>query len=56
MEAENGSDWADVTRAMLEMAFGHNPENRPSMMFMHTRKGREYLKYDNKSHGSARTP
>lgn len=52
VEARNGSDWNDVTRAMLEMAFGANPDNRPSMMFMHTRKGREYLKYDNKSHGS----
>ncbi len=52
VEAKNGSDWADVTRAMLEMAFGDNPEKCPSMMFMRTRKGREYLKYDNKSHGS----
>jgi transketolase len=52
VEANNGSDWSDVTRAMLEMAFGDNPEKRPSMMFMRTRKGREYLKYDNKSHGS----
>ncbi|HEX5133150.1 MAG TPA: transketolase [Candidatus Krumholzibacteria bacterium] len=52
VEAKNGSDWADVTRAMLEMAYGANPDQRPSMMFMRTRKGREYLKYDNKSHGS----
>ncbi len=51
-EAKNGSDWPDVTRAMLDMALGANPEKQPSMMFMHTRKGREYLKYDNKSHGS----
>ena len=42
-----------VTRAMLDMAVGGNPESRPSMMFMRTRKGREYGKFDNKSHGAA---
>jgi transketolase len=52
-EAENGADWESVTRAMLDAAYGDNPERRPSMMFMKTRKGREYGKYDNKSHGSA---
>ncbi len=52
VEAKNGSEWADVTQAMLEMVFGNNPDKQPSMMFMRTRKGREYLKYDNKSHGS----
>ncbi|MCH7548847.1 MAG: transketolase, partial [Candidatus Krumholzibacteriota bacterium] len=52
-EAEDGHDFESVTRAMLDMAVGPNPENRPSMMFMHTRKGREYGKYDNKSHGTA---
>lgn len=52
VEAKNGSEWESVTRALIDMVAGANPENRPSMMFMHTRKGREYLKYDNKSHGS----
>ncbi len=51
-EAKDGSNWESVTRAMFEMAMGDNPERRPSMMFMRTRKGREYLKYDNKSHGT----
>ena len=53
VDAGDGSDWASVTRALLETASGENPEARPSMMFMKTRKGREYGKYDNKSHGSA---
>lgn len=50
-EAENGSDWSDVTRALLEMVEGHNPPQRPGLMFGKTRKGREYHVYDNKSHG-----
>jgi transketolase len=52
-EAQSGQEWNDVTRAILDTAFGDNPEQRPSMMFMKTRKGREYGKYDNKSHGAA---
>jgi transketolase len=51
-EAANGADWESVTRALLDVTCGPNPEHRPSMMFMHTRKGRDYYKYDNKSHGS----
>ncbi len=50
---ENGSEWAPVTRAVLEAARGDNPKNRPSMAWVKTRKGRGYLKYDNKSHGAA---
>jgi transketolase len=52
VEAKNGSDWESVTRAIVDMVSGANPENRPSMMYMRTRKGREYGKYDNKSHGT----
>ena len=51
-EAKDGSNWESVTRAMLEMVSGDSTADRPSMMFMKTRKGREYGKYDNKSHGS----
>jgi transketolase len=51
-EASDGSDWESVTRALMEMVYGDNPEGVPNMMFMKTRKGRGYLKYDNKSHGS----
>ena len=31
---------------------GDNPDRVPSVAWFKTRKGREYLKYDNKSHGS----
>jgi transketolase len=51
-EAADGADWESVTRAMMEVVHGDNPEGKPGMMFMHTKKGRNYYKYDNKSHGS----
>ena len=50
--AEQGSDWGAVTRALLSMTMGANPNRAPSVTWLKTRKGREYLKYDNKSHGS----
>ena len=50
---EQGSEWGPVTRAVLEAAHGENPDGVPSMAWFKTRKGRGYLKYDNKSHGSA---
>jgi transketolase len=51
--AEQGSEWAPVTRAVLQAARGGNPDGAPSMAWFKTRKGRGYLKYDNKSHGAA---
>jgi transketolase len=52
-EARSGSQWPDITRALIEMVHGDNPEGRPGITFMKTRKGREYGVYDNKSHGAA---
>jgi len=49
---EQGSDWAAVTQALLSMVMEPNPDRAPSVTWLKTRKGREYLKYDNKSHGS----
>jgi transketolase len=49
---EHGSEWAPVTRVVLEAARGENPERVPSIGWFKTRKGRGYLKYDNKSHGT----
>ncbi|MFH1679246.1 MAG: transketolase, partial [Candidatus Eisenbacteria bacterium] len=49
---ERGSEWGPVTRALLEIVHGENGEKRPGVVWVKTRKGREYLKYDNKSHGS----
>lgn len=49
---ESGSAWGPVTRAFLSMMSGDNPDHVPSATWVKTRKGRGYLKYDNKSHGS----
>ena len=49
---EQGSDWASVTRVVLDGARGENPEKAPTMVWGKTRKGRGYGKYDNKSHGT----
>ncbi len=49
---ERGSEWPDVTRAVLEGTRGDNPGNVPTMVWGRTRKGRGYGKYDNKSHGT----
>jgi len=50
---ENGSEWADVTRSILEASRGENPDNVTSISWHKTRKGRGYGVYDNKSHGAA---
>ncbi len=49
---EQGSDWASITRVVLEGVRGENPGNVPTMVWGKTRKGRGYGKYDNKSHGT----
>ena len=51
-EAKNGSDWSEMTQALIEMVHGEHPPGRPGVTFMRTRKGREYGVYDNKSHGT----
>ena len=50
--AELGNEWGPVTQAVLEMVMQPNPGHVPSVTWVKTRKGRGYLKYDNKSHGS----
>jgi transketolase len=52
-EADDGSDWEQATRAILELAAQDNPAGRPGLMFGRTRKGRGYHTYDEKSHGAA---
>ena len=49
---EQGSEWREVTRAVLDASLGDNPEGVPSCAWFKTRKGRGYLVYDNKSHGT----
>ncbi len=53
---EQGSEWGLVTRAILEMVYGPNPEGVPSICWVKTRKGRGYGVYDNKSHGVPHAP
>ncbi len=48
---EKGSEWEPVTEALLS-AVNDTDGNSPKMVWVKTRKGRGYLKYDNKSHGS----
>ncbi len=48
---EQGSEWEPLTRTMLQMFHADDKPKAPSVMWFKTRKGREYLVYDNKSHG-----
>jgi transketolase len=48
---ERGSEWEPVAAALLDMVLSENPQRAPNMLWVKTRKGREYLKYDNASHG-----
>src|SRR5215211_4160925 len=50
--AERGSEWDDVTRAVLEATRGENSAGVPTAAWFKTRKGRGYGKYDYKSHGT----
>lgn len=50
---ERGSEWPTITRAVLDASVGDSPAGVPSMAWFKTRKGRGYLVYDNKSHGTA---
>ena len=51
-EAENGSDWNDISQMMTDMVYGENPDGVPTCGYFKTRKGREYGVFDNKSHGA----
>lgn len=49
---EQGEDYAEVARAMVEIVHGES-EDRPGMVWFKTRKGRGYHKFDAASHGAA---
>jgi len=49
--SEQGSEWGPVTRLLLELVEGPNPDHVPSAGWIKTRKGRGYGVLDNKSHG-----
>ncbi|MEK7484620.1 MAG: transketolase, partial [Planctomycetota bacterium] len=52
---DQGSEWEPVTQAYLEFDQRDPKSLKPSILYLKTRKGRGYLKYDNKSHGSPHT-
>ena len=52
-EAKDGSNWDDVTRALMEMTHGDNTPLRPGLMFGKTVKGRGYHVTGYDSHGAA---
>ncbi len=49
---ENGMDWPELTRGLLETVHGDNAKRVPSVCYFRTRKGRGYGVYDAKSHGT----
>jgi transketolase len=49
---EEGENWEALTRVLVETVEADNPERVPAAVWVKTRKGRGYLKYDNASHGS----
>jgi len=51
--ADDGSDWESITAGLSAMFGSEEAEDVPSVLWFRTRKGRGYLKYDNKSHGAA---
>jgi transketolase len=50
---EQGEDYAEITKALLAIVHDRNPAGRPGCVWVKTRKGRGYYKYDAASHGSA---
>ncbi|MFI5173859.1 MAG: transketolase, partial [Terriglobia bacterium] len=49
---DQGSEWKTIVDPFIEAMVAGNPSKVPTMIWFKTRKGRGYLKYDNKSHGS----
>lgn len=50
--AEDGTDFDQVSRAILSIARDPEKKGRPGMAWMRTRKGRDYGKFDYASHGA----
>ena len=48
---ENGEDWESILNAYRKL-FDTGNDNQPKALWVKTRKGRGYLKYDEASHGS----
>jgi transketolase len=50
---EKGEDPAAITRALLQVVHAEDTGGRPGMVWVKTRKGRGYYKFDAASHGKA---
>jgi len=50
---EEGEDYAEITKAMLEICHPEDTGGRPGMVWVKTRKGRGYHLFDAPSHGKA---
>ena len=50
---ERGEDYAEITKALLKIVHDENPGGRPGCVWVKTRKGRGYHKFDAPSHGKA---
>lgn len=50
---EQGEDYAAITRALLAIVHDERPDGRPGVVWVKTRKGRGYHKFDAASHGAA---
>lgn len=50
---EKGDDYASITKALLAIVHDDHPKGRPGCVWVKTRKGRGYYKYDAPSHGKA---
>lgn len=49
---ERGSEWESIVEPFISAMELQNGDQVPTMIWFKTRKGRGYLKYDNKSHGT----
>ena len=49
---EKGSNWRSVAEVILKAVNAENLDHRPNAIWVKTRKGRGYLKYDYASHGA----
>jgi transketolase len=50
---DGGEDHAEITRALLAVAHAEETGGRPGVVWVRTRKGRGYHKFDAASHGAA---
>jgi transketolase len=50
---EEGHDFGEITRALLAIVHAEDTGGRPGMVWVKTRKGRGYHKFDYESHGTA---